>query len=303
MREDHLGEGLPGGVLAKQRCEAERLQHRQEGLDLGQGGAGAIFFALDDTTPGVQCRVHTGDGALWHGDVAQVHRLQNCRAGLDLAGVHRALGGGHDLTSTTVNGISVHDHIIDVESAATQRLLHEDTSQRHLHEGAHNGVLDLVQVLHTLGGVDDNVGLSIGGKTEAPDLPGLSDIPLEVVGEHAGALLHVHVLLEDSLVHRGAELIAQRLGVQVDTVVLVGRLANHVHASLLRDRFAERHHGLAEAEGGTLHVVLAEILQAHLQVKLTGSGNDVLTGRGGEALHQRVGLRETLQTFHKLGQI
>jgi hypothetical protein len=50
-------------------------------------------------------------------------------------------------------------------------------------------------------------------------------------------------------------------------------------------------------------VVLLEILQANFQVKLTSTGNDVLTGLGHGDLDTRIGLGETLETFDKLGQI
>src|SRR5689334_4664524 len=44
-------------------------------------------------------------------------------------------------------------------------------------------------------------------------------------------------------------------------------------------------------------------LDADLQVQLTGSGHDVLTGCGSEALHQGIGLGQTLESLHELGQI
>jgi hypothetical protein len=50
-------------------------------------------------------------------------------------------------------------------------------------------------------------------------------------------------------------------------------------------------------------VVLLKILQANLEVKLTSTGNNVLTGVGGHGQNARIGLRETLETLDKLGEI
>jgi len=50
-------------------------------------------------------------------------------------------------------------------------------------------------------------------------------------------------------------------------------------------------------------VVVLKIVQANLEMQLTGTGNDVLTRVGSEGKDARVGLGETLETFDKLGQI
>ena len=57
-------------------------------------------------------------------------------------------------------------------------------------EASDHGVLDLVEVLHGLGGVHQQVGAGALGP-EAPDLPGLRGVPLELVHEEAAALLDV----------------------------------------------------------------------------------------------------------------
>jgi hypothetical protein len=44
------------------------------------------------------------------------------------------------------------------------------------------------------------------------------------------------------------------------------------------------------------HEVLTQILDTDFKVQLTSTGHNVLTGRGGEALHQRVRFGQTFQT-------
>ena len=68
------------------------------------------------------------------------------------------------------------------------------------------------------------------------------------------------------------------------------------------DGLTVRDDGVGDAEGNT-GVILLEILQANLQVQLTGTGNDVLTGLGDEGQDARIRLGQTLKTFDELGQI
>ena len=49
-------------------------------------------------------------------------------------------------------------------------------------ESSNNGILDFIQVLYTLGAVDQNVG-SHGVGAEAPDLPGFSDVIFVLIGQ------------------------------------------------------------------------------------------------------------------------
>ena len=57
-------------------------------------------------------------------------------------------------------------------------------------EAGDDRVLDLVEVLHSLGAVDEDVG-SLGVGAEAPDLPRLGDVVLVLVGQVPAADLEV----------------------------------------------------------------------------------------------------------------
>lgn len=50
-------------------------------------------------------------------------------------------------------------------------------------------------------------------------------------------------------------------------------------------------------------MVLNEILEANLEVELSGAGDNVLSSLGDPGLNARVGLGETLESFDELGQI
>ena len=115
-----------------------------------------------------------------------------------------------------MDGVGVQSDILNVEPGRTKVLTtqhalargthHNHHTQSHRHpkhyqqrlanlfggplKPSHHGVLDFVQVLHTLGSIDQHVGPTAFG-TEAPDLPGLGDVPLVRVGKIAGPCLEI----------------------------------------------------------------------------------------------------------------
>merc|ERR1712159_175629 len=183
VREDHLRKGLSRGVGTKEVCETKTFKDGEEGLNLAQRSSWALFSSLNDTTTLIQSGVHTRHGTLRNGDITHVERLQQGRTRLDLTGVDGALGGRHDLTSTTMDSISVHSNISESEANSTKCFLADDTSASSLEKGTNNGVFDFVEVLHTLGTVNNDVGDTIGRTTEGPDLTSLTDVPAVVIGE------------------------------------------------------------------------------------------------------------------------
>lgn len=101
-------------------------------------------------------------------------------------GEHRE-GGPYN---APVDGIRVHDDIAELKHNPSHVLLGEGALlTRPLHGGV-TAVLDLVQVLHTLGDVDKQVG-AVGIGAVAPNLLGQVLVPAEVVDQHLGADLGV----------------------------------------------------------------------------------------------------------------
>merc|ERR1719305_169606 len=87
-----------------------------------------------------------------------------------------------------------------------------------------------------------------------------------------------------------------------EPVVLVRRLGQaHLTAFLAHGLpVGDNRVGLLERDLG---VVLLQILEADLKMELASSSNDVLARLLNHALHHGIGLGETLQTFHKFGQV
>lgn len=89
-----------------------------------------------------------------------------------------------------MDSVSVQSNIIDVEPDTSQVLLSHDSLLGGPLEAGDHGVLDLVQVLHSLGTIDQDVGPSSLG-TEAPDLTGLGDVVLVLFAQVTRAGLEV----------------------------------------------------------------------------------------------------------------
>ena len=110
-------------------------------------------------------------------------------------------------------------------------------------ETSDNGVLDFIQVLHSLGAVDEHVGSAALG-TEAPDLPGLGDVPRVLLGEKTGTCLQLLLGEDVSLVDVLGQAVGHGHGSHEETVVLVWWLGQAHAVGLLRDGFTVRHNGV-----------------------------------------------------------
>jgi len=85
--------------------------------------------------------------------------------------------------------------------------------------------------------------------------------------------------------------------------VLVGTLGEGLLGGSLGDALVVSNDRRSDVKGGTLHEILLEILKTDFQVKLTTSGNDMLTSLGGLNLDHWVRLGELLQALNELGKI
>lgn len=81
-------------------------------------------------------------------------------------------------------------HIIDVKPYRAQILLGHGAFLGGPLEAGHHGVLDLIEILHSLGTVHQDVGPG-AVRTEAPDLTRLCHVIFVLIAEVAGAGLEV----------------------------------------------------------------------------------------------------------------
>ena len=85
--------------------------------------------------------------------------------------------------------------------------------------------------------------------------------------------------------------------------MLVGGLGHDDAAGGGGHRLAEGDDGVGDANLGSAHEILLEILQANLEVELAGAGDDVLARLLNLALDHGIGLGEALETLHELGKV
>ncbi len=300
MVERALGEGLATGVGAEVGSEAERLHDGEVGEEGHLGGTRALLLSEDVPTAAGEDAIDVAHGILRHGDVAEVDRLEESRSSRHEGGEAHTAGGGHDLSHTTVNGISVEDDVHEVEPAAAHLLLADGTVLGSPGESTNDRLLNLEEVVDSLGGVDKEVGSSAVG-AEGPDLTSLRDVPAELVGHLAALGLVLSSGVDVPVVNGIAELLGEGLGLDEETVVLVGGLGE-AGVRLLGDSLTEGDDRVRDLDLGS-HEVVLEILEADLEVELARGGNDVLTGFLGVAQNHWIGLSKALHALDKLGEI
>lgn len=301
MVEDGLGEGLAGSVGAEIGVETEGLLDGQVSLDVEQRSTGALGLLEDVTSPAGKDTVDTTHGLLGNLDLDQEDGLEETGVGEQGSSVQDTTSSGDDLATTTVNSIGVQGNILDVEADRAHGLLGNGTLLGGPLETGDDRVLDFVEVLDGLGLVDEDVG-TVGVGTEAPNLTGIGDIPAVLVSKITGTSLEIVTRADLASLNVLGHLLSKRLSGDVQTVVLVGRLGQGSDAGVATDGLTVLDDGVGDAERNT-SVVLLKILQANLEVELTSTSNDVLTGVGDVGKDTRVGLGQTLETLDKLGQI
>jgi hypothetical protein len=299
--EDQLREGLTGSVGSEIGGETERLVDGEVSLDVEQRGTNTLGLLEDVTSPAGKDTVDTTHGLLGNLDLDKVDGLLEGGLGEQSSSVQHTTSSRDNLTTTTVNSISVKGDIHDVEADGTHGLLSNGTFLGSPLETRDDRVLDFAEVLDSLGLVNEQVG-TVGVGTEAPNLTGIGDIPAVLVSEDTGTSLEIVTRADLARLNGEGDLLVKGLSSNVKTVVLVGRLGQSSDARGAADGLTVLDDGVGDTERNT-SVVLLEILQANLQVELTSTGNDVLTGVGDVGQDTGVRLGETLKTFDKLGKI
>lgn len=127
MVKHALRERLSSGVRPQVSGEAERLVHRQVGLDHEHGRAGDLHLLEHVASSPVQHAVDTSDGHLGALDLALVHGLHEARRCSQQTRVQAAPSRWNDLAATSVDGVGVQCHVVDVETYTTQVFFRQDT--------------------------------------------------------------------------------------------------------------------------------------------------------------------------------
>jgi len=128
------------------------------------------WFLTDDNTSSLgKGLIDATNNIIWGLDFAQEDWFLESWFSGKLASIEDSSGSWDDLTTTSMDGISVESDIIDINSDTSHVLIAHGSLSCGPLPGSFNGILDFVQELHTLGNINKHVW-SIVVWSEAPDL-------------------------------------------------------------------------------------------------------------------------------------
>ena len=306
MREHTLWEGSSGGGGSQSLGETEGLSDWEMGLHVDEWGTRDWLLVDDDTSSLGESLVNTTDDIIRGLDFAQEDWFLEAWRGSELASVDDSSGGWDDLTTTSVDSISVESDIIDIDSDTSHVLIAHGTLSGGPLEGSFHGVLDFRQELDTLGDIDHDVW-TVGVWTERPDLLGIVLLPSELfekvgVAEHLGSLLDFILWTDFLSLDQIGKLITNGSTLAEESVVLVWRFGEAHLGGLVQNGFLIGDDWVS-LHNFALSVLLNKILQADLDMELTATGNDMLTRFFSGANNEWIGFGEFLETFDEFWKI
>jgi len=145
-------------------------------LHVDEWGSWDWLLTDDDTSSLGESLINATNDIIWGLDLAQEDWLLESWRSSQLASIDDSSGSWDDLTTTSVDGISVKGHVMDIESATSHVLVAHGALSGSPLEGTFDGVLDFVQELNTLGNINNHVW-TILVWTEGPDLLGVILLP------------------------------------------------------------------------------------------------------------------------------
>ena len=182
MVEHTLWEGTSRGGSSEGLGESKGLSDWKVSLEVDKWGSLNWILTNNHTSSLGETLVNSTDGIIWALDLNEEDWLLESWGSSELRGVEDSSGGWDDLTTSSVNSISVEGNILDVESNTSHLLVSQDSLFGGPLEGSLHGILDLMEILDSLGGINQHVWTS-GLWTEAPNLLGVVWIPVIVVSE------------------------------------------------------------------------------------------------------------------------
>jgi len=275
MVEDALRESSARGGGTESLGETEGFTDGQVSFHEHERSTHNGLFRDNDTSSLGEALVDTTDGILRGLNFTEEDGFLELGGSGELGSVEHSSGGRDDLTTTSMDSISVKGNIMDVESNTSHVLLSHDTFLGGPLECSLHGVLDFVEVLNGLGDVNKHVG-AVGLGTEAPDLDGIIGIPRVFVDQSLLSLLSVLFGRDLLILNLLGKLITKRTGGTEKSVMLVRGFGELLLLGFLSDGFLVGDDGVTLLDWA-LSVLLLKILKTDLDVELTATGDNVLT--------------------------
>mmetsp|Transcript_1469 Transcript_1469/g.1762 ORF Transcript_1469/g.1762 Transcript_1469/m.1762 type:complete len:284 (+) Transcript_1469:187-1038(+) len=275
MVEDALRESSTRGSGTESLGETKGLTDGQVSFHEHERSTYNGLFRDNDTSSLGETLVDTTNSILRGLNFTEEDGFLELRGSGELRSVEDSSGGRDDLTTTSMDSISMESNIMDVESNTSHVLFSQNTFFGGPLEGSFHGVLNFVKVLDGLGDINEHVG-AVGLGTEAPDLDGIIGIPRVLIDQLLLSLLSILLRGDLLILDILREFITERGSGTEDSVMLVRGLGKTLLGRFLSDSFLVRDDGVTLLDWA-LGVLLLKILKADLNVEFTATGDNVLT--------------------------
>jgi len=220
MIEHTLREGSSWGKLSQVLGESEWFSDRQVGFHNNKRCSLNGLFTNNNTSSLCKALIDTSHSIIRGLDFAHENWLLESWFSSKHGSIVDSSSSGDDLTTTSVDSISMKSNIQHVESNTSHILLCHHWLFSGPLEGSFHRISDFVQVLHSLGLINEEVGTRCFW-TEAPNLDSFVLIPFVFFSEESVSFFLVHLWCNCVTINGSWQFITKRSGLDVESVMLV----------------------------------------------------------------------------------
>jgi len=214
---------LSSSACTKIGGKSKRLGNGQMALDVGEGSTVSLDFLDDLSSSLVHDGIDSSDDSLGALNLDKEDRLHKAGLSSELSGIEDTSSGGDNLTSSSMDGISVKSDVQKVESNSSHVLLGKDSLSGNPLKGSNHRILDFSKIRNSLGAVNKNVG-SIGVGAKRPNLTSFGDIPSVILGKLSSTELRLVLGVNIAVVDGLGKSVFKRSGGTEESIVFVGGL-------------------------------------------------------------------------------
>jgi len=200
--------------------ETERFSDWKIGFHLDEWSSLNWLFTDNDTSSLGKSLIDWSDDIIWGLDLNQEDWLLEFWNGGKFASIDDSSASWEDLTSTSMDGISVKGDIVDVISASSHVLIAQNTFSGSPLESGLNGILDFVKELDSLSGINNHVW-SVVVWSIAPNLGGIGFVPFEFIDESLGHCFCLSFWSHGFLLNFAREFITKWHTLKEESIMLV----------------------------------------------------------------------------------
>jgi len=178
------------------------------------------LFTDNDTSSLGKSLIDWSDDIIWGLDLNQEDWLLEFWNGGKFASIDDSSASWENLTSTSMDGISVKGDIMDIVSATSHVLIAQNTFSGSPLESSLNGIFDFVKELDSLSDINNHVW-SVVVWSIAPNLGGIGFVPFEFFDESLSSFLGLSFWSHGFLFNLSREFFTKWSTLKEESVMLV----------------------------------------------------------------------------------